>query len=76
MLHRGELNMAKKSAAKKTVEEVVKEVKDEGIDVKVVAEEPKAVEPKAEKDYKDEDVFLHESGQLGYINKDGNFVPV
>ena len=63
--------MAKKSAAKKTVEEVVKEVKDEGIDVKVVAEEPKA-----EKDYKDEDVFLHESGQLGYINKDGNFVPV
>ena len=76
MLHRGELNMAKKSAAKKTVEEVVKEVKDEGIDVKVVAEEPKAEEPKAEKDYKDEDVFLHESGQLGYINKDGNFVPV
>ena len=76
MLHRGELNMAKKSAAKKTVEEVVKEVKDEGIDVKVVAEEPKAEELKAEKDYKDEDVFLHESGQLGYINKDGNFVPV
>ena len=55
---------------------MVKEVKDEGIDVKVVAEEPKAEEPKAEKDYKDEDVFLHESGQLGYINKDGNFVPV
>ena len=40
MLHRGELNMAKKSI-KKTVEEVVKEVKAEDIPVEVVKEETK-----------------------------------
>ena len=33
--------MAKKAAAKKTVEKVVEEVKDEGIEVEVVVEEPK-----------------------------------
>ena len=42
--------MAKKLAAKKkAVEEVVEEVKDDGIEVKVVTEKPKKEEPMADK---------------------------
>ena len=40
--------MAKKST-KKTVEEVVEEIKDDGIKVEVVVEEPKKEEPMADK---------------------------
>ena len=40
--------MAKK-ATKKTLEEVVEEVKDDGIKVEVVVEEPKKEEPMADK---------------------------
>ena len=63
--------MAKKSI-KKTVEEVVKEVKDEGIPVKVVAEETKEVES----DLKDKKIFIHESGQRGYMDEHNNFIPL
>ena len=62
MLHRGELNMAKKSI-KKTVEEVVKEVKAEDIPVEVV------------KESSEKKMIVHESGQLGYYDDDNNFVP-
>ena len=40
--------MAKKES-KKTVEEVVEEIKDDGIKVEVVVEEPKKEEPMADK---------------------------
>ena len=40
--------MAKKGS-KKTVEEVVEEVKDDGIKVEVVSEKPKKEEPMADK---------------------------
>ena len=63
--------MAKKTAAKKTVKELVEEVKDEGIDVEVVTEEPKE-----EVDLKKKDIIVHETGQLGYMDDDNNFVPV
>ena len=74
--------MAKKSAAKKkTVEEVVEEVKDEGIEVEVVAEEPKEetmVKEEKTKEVvkKDEkELIFHESGQWGWMDDDGNFLP-
>ena len=62
--------MAKK-ADKKTIEEVVEEVKDEGIKAEVVTEEPKE-----EVDLKKKDIIVHETGQLGYMDDDNNFVPV
>ena len=54
--------MAKKSI-KKTVEEVVKEVKSEDIPVEVV------------KESSEKKMIVHESGQLGYYDDDNNFVP-
>ena len=54
--------MAKKSI-KKTVEEVVKEVKAEDIPVEVV------------KESSEKKMIVHESGQLGYYDDDNNFVP-
>ena len=55
--------MAKKTS-KKTVEEVVEEVKAEDIPVEVVKEETKGKK-----------LFLHESGQMGHMDEDNNFVP-
>ena len=55
--------MAKdKKEVKKAVEKVVEEVKAEDIPVEVVSSKGKKV-------------FLHESGQMGYIDDDDNFVP-
>jgi len=54
--------MAKKEDTKKTVEEVVEEVKAEKIPVKVVSST-------------DKKMVMHESGQMGYYDDDNNFVP-
>ena len=57
--------MAKKSAAKKkTVEEVVEEVKDEGIEVEVVVEEPKEKAPTR--------MLVAAGGKEWYVDADGN----
>jgi len=53
--------MAKEKKAK-TVEEVVEEVEAEEIPVEVVSSKGKKL-------------FVHESGQLGYMDDNNNFVP-
>jgi hypothetical protein len=68
--------MAKKSAAKKkTVEEVVEEVKDEGIEVEVVVEEPKEETMAKESKPKKEEGFkrlVSANGRDFYVDADGN----
>jgi hypothetical protein len=59
--------MAKdKKEVKEAVEKVVEEIKAEDIPVKVVKEKT----PKGKKI-----MIIHESGQMGYIDDDNNFVP-
>ena len=59
--------MAKKDKkeVKEAIEKVVEEVKAEDIPVEIVAEKPS----------KDKKLFLHDSGQMGHMDDDGNFVP-
>tara|TARA_R110000824_G_scaffold8456_2_gene38541 strand:+ start:2019 stop:2249 length:231 start_codon:yes stop_codon:yes gene_type:complete len=76
--------MAKKG---KKVEEVVEELKDEGMDVEVVSEpapalleveEPKEEieEPKEEKKGGKREIITHWTGQTGYMTEDNDFVPL
>ena len=51
-----------KKEVKEAVEKVVEEVKAEKIPVEVVSSKGKKL-------------FLHESGQMGHMDDDGNFVP-
>ena len=62
-----------KKEVKEAVEKVVEEVKAEDIPVEVVAE--KEVSDKTEKKVSDKKLFMHECGQMGHMDDDGNFVP-
>jgi len=76
--------MAKKST-KKTVEEVVEEIKDDGIKVEVVVEEPKKEEPMADKKDKGAATFTlikingkvmrkYDNGKLGAaVEEEGDY---
>tara|TARA_R110002110_G_scaffold37809_10_gene124427 strand:+ start:635 stop:844 length:210 start_codon:yes stop_codon:yes gene_type:complete len=69
--------MAKKG---KKVEEVVEELKDEGMDVEVVSEPAptllEAEEPKEEKKGGKREIITHWTGQTGYMTEDNDFVPL
>ena len=55
----------KKEEKKEAVEKVVEEAKAEDIPVEIVAEDS----------LKGKKLFLHESGQMGHIDDEGNFIP-
>ena len=63
--------MAKKDKkeVKEAVEKVVEEVKAEEIPVEIVKEPVEVVK----KEQVGKKMFMHESGQLGYLDDEGNF---
>ena len=59
--------MAKKT--KKSIEEVVEEVKEKGVEAEVVSEKPV-------KKTEDKKIIVHWTGQTGYMDDEDNFIPL